>query len=767
MSVGSILYTSTAAVSSEVAENVDNVAFWSRGPMRTMTAEQYLDAAIHVLKRQGTADENGPCDPHVSNDELLYTYYFPRGLRYRPIRTATPSTATQRTSSAAAFGGSPSAIAPGLGAISRRSASASASATTRRSSCQRACPTAKATSEDVDRVIDAQVEALLTRAPSADEKKAAADLGAACRADGTCTTLGAYGSHYRADPAVVCVHPLLRPSMTRTTRRGFLGLAGAAAAFGIIGLRPKSGRADGPPRAKRVLVFNAGGGLRNTAAFYAVTNPAFNPYGMLGTYGPLRLGRLVTSAPGSVTHDAPSWGTRAPSRRRGHHPGGRADVRDRRGEPRHRRLSKRRSHRRDAADGDWLLRLALARRADRALALHRRRTPLPALSLGGGGMFDYARGAWLPYAPVEADAGSLPRGSALAPPSTFALEDTLDQALRSRRNGAAGAQLDAYKGLKAAMRKYGPALTKPELHVADKPTSTRPSAAWPNRMLLEATGLTGASARIALAIRALQMGSPAVMCGMGGFNLHSEEKQKGPAVYTQYARARGDPLCARSIRSPSGAGWPREHARRLHQRVRPRGRPSIRLERQGRLGSREAERQATRISRTSSSVPASHRRWWRRRIATTSRPTGRSRRTRFSRQSARRWAFRSPCSTRCGARAARSTRTRVQSGSCGHEAPNGAASRRRARRPTRVQRRTEEPLRPSEAIAIPVVLNSSYCSPLLGNPNPNFQPRRVSPGGSRRLGVAAANELETRIGGNENSVERLVVKSKDQAVGSS
>jgi hypothetical protein len=346
--------------------------------------------------------------------------------------------------------------------------------------------------------------------------------------------------------------------MARTTRRGFLGLAGAAAAFGIIGLRPKSGRADGPPRAKRVLIFNAGGGLRNTAAFYAVTNTLFNPYGMLGNYGALRLGKLVTLDPASVTYDAPSWGTRAP--------GGKIpDITQAAaqmsviGAVNHDEVGFRGGDHTDETPrmGTGYF----ASPSPGALTVLWRylspsNPPLPALSLGGGGMFDFARGPWLPFAPVEANAQSLPSGSALAPASTFALEDAMDQGLRSRRNGAAGAYLDAYKGLKAAMRKYGPVLTKPELHVANSAYADVAVAGITNKMLLEATGLTGGdAAKIALAIRALQMGSPGVMCGMGGFDLHSEEKQKGPAAYTRYGRAlAGIHFALSQIPDPSGAG---------------------------------------------------------------------------------------------------------------------------------------------------------------------------------------------------------------------
>jgi hypothetical protein len=195
MIASSILYTSTAAVPAEVSQNVDNIAFWSRGPMRAMTAEQYLDSAIHVLNRKGTAEENGPCDAHVSSDSLLYTYYFPRALRMPSDTTTDAFYRSSADKLGGCLGGSPSAIVPGLGAlfaqvgIGQRICDAKAELVPAGLSA-----TAPTTTEGVDRIIDAQWETLLIRPPSAEEKNAAAALGAACRADSSCPTLGAYAA---------------------------------------------------------------------------------------------------------------------------------------------------------------------------------------------------------------------------------------------------------------------------------------------------------------------------------------------------------------------------------------------------------------------------------------------------------------------------------------------------------------------------------------------------------------------------------------------
>src|SRR5512133_32788 len=90
-------------------------------------------------------------------------------------------------------------------------------------------------------------------------------------------------------------------------RRHFLRTTAAGAAFALIGLSRKSGRADGPSRARRVLVINAGGGLRSTAAFHASPQTALNPWGMLPSAGALRLGAVLRADESVVSYSAPSW----------------------------------------------------------------------------------------------------------------------------------------------------------------------------------------------------------------------------------------------------------------------------------------------------------------------------------------------------------------------------------------------------------------------------------------------------------------------------
>jgi hypothetical protein len=90
-------------------------------------------------------------------------------------------------------------------------------------------------------------------------------------------------------------------------RRDFLRTTAAGAAFALVGLSRKSGRAEGPPRARRVLLLNAGGGLRSSAAFNASTKQRLNPWGVRAQAGELRLGNVLRADDSAVTYAASSW----------------------------------------------------------------------------------------------------------------------------------------------------------------------------------------------------------------------------------------------------------------------------------------------------------------------------------------------------------------------------------------------------------------------------------------------------------------------------
>jgi uncharacterized protein (DUF1501 family) len=347
----------------------------------------------------------------------------------------------------------------------------------------------------------------------------------------------------------------------RVTRRDLLKASVAGAAFGIVGLRRKSGHAGGPPRAKRVLLFNAGGGIRNTAAFNATSRVDYNPWGVLGTRGSLKLGNVLLSENDQMLYAAPSW-PGAPTvpaidavasklamigavnhAMKGPRAGDHTDESERMG-----------------TGYFGLGKPGLLTVISRALAPSK--PALPVAMIGGAGGFGAAKGEWLPYAPVGIVPYGLPQGGNLAPSRTFGVEDALDASARSRRNGLSASLVDQYLGSKAAMRTYGPMLVKPELHVVSASNLDATVGGITNRMLLEAVGNavgTGTGdmegVGVALALRMLQMGSPAIGVGVGGFDLHSEEKEKGPLLYTRYARMlAGVHFALSRMPDPSGTG---------------------------------------------------------------------------------------------------------------------------------------------------------------------------------------------------------------------
>ena len=327
-----------------------------------------------------------------------------------------------------------------------------------------------------------------------------------------------------------------------SSRRSFLKVAAAATAFGIIGLRRKSAHAAEPVRAKRVFLLYAGGGLRSSAAFNASTAMALNPWGVLGTFGAVKLGRVLTLEPGSLTTAAPSW------------PGA-PQVPD---------ITQVASRSALLASVDHAPRLP--RGGDHTDDTPRMGTgyfgkhdapglltvinkylggPAPAPICNMGTPFSAAAGAWVPFTPTEVVSYQLPSKPPGGGTPTVGrpLEDALDKHMTARRQGLSGASMSGYNATKSALRKYGPVLANKALHIGNPSYHDEVLDGITNRMLLEAVGEPfdqGAPAfaarDVGVALRLMQMGAPAVGVSIGGFDLHSEERQKGPNLYTRYAR---------------------------------------------------------------------------------------------------------------------------------------------------------------------------------------------------------------------------------------
>ncbi len=325
-------------------------------------------------------------------------------------------------------------------------------------------------------------------------------------------------------------------------RRTFLKTAAVGAAFAIVGLRKKSARAAEPIRARRVFLLNAGGGLRSSAAFNASTETALNPWGVAGTFGVLKLGNLLTADLTGLTYAAPSW-PGAPTIPSIHEAAKSfalvAAVDHSPGIPRagdHTDDTPRMATGYFGKHGAPGLLTAINKFLGAASAA-------PVCNMGSP--FSIASGDWVQYAPVDVVPSQLPANppSGGSPTVGTPIEDALDAHMRARRQGRPGSAILAYQATKSALRKYGPVLANKVLHVGNPTYYDEVLNGISNRMLLEAVGEdfasgppSGNAREVGVAIRLMQMGAPAVAVNVGGFDLHSEERQKGPRLYSRYAR---------------------------------------------------------------------------------------------------------------------------------------------------------------------------------------------------------------------------------------
>ena len=326
-------------------------------------------------------------------------------------------------------------------------------------------------------------------------------------------------------------------------RRDFLRTTAASAVFAIVGLSRKSGRADTPSRARRVLLINAGGGLRTTAGFNASTQQRLNPWGILGTAGVLRLGNVLRADDSAVTYSASSWssGGTVPAIQQAatsfaliagadHAPDGSARAGD---------------HNDDTPrmgtgyfgkpDAPGLLTLI-----NRHLGAN---APAPVATIGGGN-FGTAPPAWVSDRPIDLAYNALPSNPPMggSPAVGQPLEDALDAYSLSRHRNLAHDAIQSLVNTKATLRKFGPVLADKRLRFDSDTYLTQSLDGITNAMILEAVGNAsgapkdGGARDVALAIRLLQLGSPAVSVSIGGFDTHDHEVEKAPALYTRFAR---------------------------------------------------------------------------------------------------------------------------------------------------------------------------------------------------------------------------------------
>jgi uncharacterized protein (DUF1501 family) len=355
-------------------------------------------------------------------------------------------------------------------------------------------------------------------------------------------------------------------------RRAVLRGAGAAAlgvAF-LPFLRRRAFAAPGPAaKARRILILNMAGGVRSSAAFHASPQIPYNPYGLMTTTGtpPFALGRLLDdTAPGMAPlADAEymmgaEWqnvmlprlreiatqfsvlGTYSPDR--GDH------LRARIEEPTG-----------SASGGDP----GVLTRIGAALDSLGLAPAAPPFHVQPSALFGNGLGALTKFVPVSlAGYYSLPSASNIDQTAvrrtghgfstTPDMLDEFDQARINSRHGVTKLLTNTFDLHRRAARVIGARLAQTDMAVASTNdrnvalgTVALPSGQTPltNGMLYDlftrAIGPTGTPYRdqaidAALAIRLLQLGSPAVTLEIGNFDFHSGERTGGPAIYGFFGR---------------------------------------------------------------------------------------------------------------------------------------------------------------------------------------------------------------------------------------
>jgi uncharacterized protein (DUF1501 family) len=343
-------------------------------------------------------------------------------------------------------------------------------------------------------------------------------------------------------------------------RRKIIQLGAAAGAAAVVGLG-RTGRASpGPGRAKRALLVYAAGGLRSSAAFRASPSVDLNPWGVWTQAGSITLGNLLRSDPSVQDYSAPSWPSmRVPPIEEAarewaivaatdHAPDGSPRGGDHTDDGP--RMSTGYFGNPTAAGLLTVINRALGATAAAPIATI-------------GGAFNDAPGDWLSSAPTSLIYYELPRTPPTGGRANVGrrLEDALDARFASRLRAHGKRFLDTFAGTKATLRRFGPLLAEPYLHMNENPDADLGGVT--NRMLMEAVagpspqGFTdGDSKSIALALRLLQLGSPAVSVRPADtFDLHDDEESGAPIVYSRFARyMAGIHFALANVPDPDGSG---------------------------------------------------------------------------------------------------------------------------------------------------------------------------------------------------------------------
>jgi uncharacterized protein (DUF1501 family) len=368
-----------------------------------------------------------------------------------------------------------------------------------------------------------------------------------------------------------------------SSRRQFLKMLAAGAGATAL-IPPTLVRADSDrphARAARVLILNLPGGIRSSAAFGASTDVDLNPWGLIPGSHPFPLGRMlddhlpINIAPGgqpetAPTNDAyrlgPDWNNEIAPRFRDltHAFSIIGSWNENRGDHAL-ALTEESTGGRGLARPGMLTRINLGLAAE--LEARGAKLDIPGFHIAPNAAFGQAPGATVTRAPVPLSGPhELPSGSNL----DHRLEERLGGPPRPRSGpldllGARGlggrdAQLAAtVDAMRIQTRALGERLAEPWLHTGRHDeealessfgTVLLPSGPRPltNAMLHEllALGIRPDAAdpwslqrdatNVALALRLLQFGAPAVVAEIGGWDYHSGELQGGPATYRMFGQ---------------------------------------------------------------------------------------------------------------------------------------------------------------------------------------------------------------------------------------
>lgn len=323
-------------------------------------------------------------------------------------------------------------------------------------------------------------------------------------------------------------------------RRSFLGLSALSVAAPTL-LLPKIARAASPAfgAARHLLILNAEGGLRSHSTFNAVGSLAHNPFGTQPaaagtewTLGAACGSADIQTAQGIIPAFAKITPDVAVIPCVDHTPGGIAVVDHQEGRL---RIGT------GAPEGQIGL-LSLIGRHLPALSGGWPTDRAPPVEIGrssfGLGSGDYQRVR--PLAVSDARSPLLARG-AIASSAGLSARQVLDATFSQGVSGAYRARVDAFSSAKDQGSKFAALLSDPLLALGAAPEAA--AGGFQNRDLLEIFG-QAPSARTdprwgletAMALRFLQLGSPAVVITKGNFDFHDRERLLYGPVTTDLVR---------------------------------------------------------------------------------------------------------------------------------------------------------------------------------------------------------------------------------------